>query len=149
VQRSLWLAVWQAGQVTQLGHRATTKGGRLLVERMSSLLPVPVEAIPFDGPVVLDMLWSAFFATGDPVYVERIVGALELLIDDDQRRVAIGQSAMWSLAANRDVHPIVKATCELIMHEVAHLDRLTVGGVVREALTQIANAPAAPTTGLP
>ncbi|HLO75147.1 MAG TPA: hypothetical protein VK196_01665 [Magnetospirillum sp.] len=69
-------------------------------------------------PVHVDMLWAAFFATGEPVYVARIAGLLDgwmpesqlqpLLAvaardEDSARRAMAGvlaDAAQWSLAAN-------------------------------------------------
>jgi hypothetical protein len=141
MQRSLWLAVWWSGNAALLRDRGASKRARAYVHRLLSLNPVPITKLPFDGPVILDMLWMAFFATGDPIFVQRIVLALELLCSPDRRRVAIAQSAMWSLTGLRAAHPIVAETCDRMAEDFAHLDRLTVGAVMREALLKMSEAP--------
>lgn len=142
-QRSVWMAAWSAGAPAELLReraRATSKAAVLFVDTLSARTPIPVEHIPLNGPVVLDMLWSTFFATGEPRYIERVIEAIALLLDDDARLKVVGQSAIWSLGANARAHPLVVQTCEKVARSFDALDPLTVGGVVRSGLDNVVKA---------
>lgn len=137
--RTLWIAAWWAGQAESAGvlEQATRTSKRAAAFVQTALLanrPVPLLEVPLEGPVVLDMLWTGFFASGNAAHVERIIEALALLVEEDVRRSAVGQSAMWSLRANAPNHPVVLDTCRRVARRLDGLEDLTVGGVIRNAL---------------
>lgn len=60
-----------------------------------------------------DMLWGAFFASGDSIYVRAIVNNLGDLDErKDLARYMTATSAAWSLAANAQSHPRVRRYLE-------------------------------------
>ena len=82
--------------------------------------PIPdLNIININSPIVLDMLWAAFMATGDVKHVDRIIGVLahdkELDtkgMDQDQRKRArrewfVVKAAEWSLTSNAFQHELV------------------------------------------
>ena len=77
-------------------------------------LAVPViEKVPIDKPAVLDLQWGAFFATGDPKYVLRVVSALTKTDSTDKTGDSIlKKAAMWSLASNAAQHEKVMDICK-------------------------------------
>ncbi|MDQ3033205.1 MAG: hypothetical protein M3Y87_12370 [Myxococcota bacterium] len=87
-----------------------------------------------DDPVILDALWSHYFATGDARAVRRIVSALEHLGDvgaaaafktsaktpEDRARAvrdAIYQAASWSLTSLMKEHAPLTATCDRLLDD--------------------------------
>ena len=85
---------------------------RPFLDELKARKPVPLTALPFDSPLVLDALWGAWFASGDAKYALRVAGALPLLDEYDpndgsrqptrgqRERFAIGDAARWSLTSN-------------------------------------------------
>ena len=86
---------------------------RRYAEALKGRRPVPLTALPFDSPLVLDALWGAYFAGGDARYALRVADALPLLDElrpttaatraaDERtlRRFAVGDAARWSLTTN-------------------------------------------------
>ncbi len=73
----------------------------------------PLLTVDVDSPMILDMLWSAFFATGDEKPVLRILSAL------DSPDPVVSGAAQWSLASNAQRHPIVRQICQKASSESA------------------------------
>ncbi|MBI5471011.1 MAG: hypothetical protein HY961_01555 [Ignavibacteriae bacterium] len=79
-------------------------------------------------PSVNDMLWGAFFASGDRRLIERLVS--EMRFCDEKESIPLyltGASARWSLCSNARQHPKVKDFLEEMKSTVptelkAHLD---------------------------
>ncbi len=61
-------------------------------------------------PADLDKLWSAFVASGDRIYVERVMSVLPE-INGSGERIIMGGAAQWSLSANVKQHALVKQIC--------------------------------------
>jgi TonB family protein len=60
-----------------------------------------------------DMYWGAFFATGNPDYLSRLVGQLHYVDErNDFSLFMTGVSAEWSLASNAQSHILVRSTLE-------------------------------------
>lgn len=60
-----------------------------------------------------DMSWGAFFATGDPTHLQRLIGHLAGLDDRwDADRFWSAATAMWSLARNAPEHSRVLSTLQ-------------------------------------
>jgi hypothetical protein len=81
--------------------------------------PVPLAERPITTPADLDMLWGAFFATGEAVYVRRILGVLPWSNDPDKNvaRMMVGSAARWSLKSHAPRHPKVMDICEEALAE--------------------------------
>jgi len=61
--------------------------------------------LPLENPSILDMLWAAYMATGDEVYLARLAEVLawdieEIEASGDLLRAAIYMSAEWSILSN-------------------------------------------------
>lgn len=58
-----------------------------------------------------DMYWGAFFATGNPAFVHRLIDTLRYF--DERKDLALfqaGATAKWSLVSNGETHPLVRKT---------------------------------------
>jgi len=61
------------------------------------------------SPQVNDMYWGAFFASGHPAYVRRLID--ELMYCDERQDMQLflsGATAKWSLLSNAKSHPLVR-----------------------------------------
>ena len=75
-------------------------------------VPPNLEEIPIDNSSILDILWSAFMATGSEKYVIRIISALSSKkSQDDPVKKMITSMAKWSLESNIKNHQKVKLIC--------------------------------------
>jgi len=102
-----------------------------LAEFATNAVP-DASAFSITDPSVLDFYWGAYFATGDPSAIRRIISALEFQKDSgaiarfqsshqteaDKRAAlneAIFQAAMWSLTANSKQDEEVFAACKALL----------------------------------
>jgi len=117
LRRTVWLALWLSNirwAHHHLSRRAQDATGEDL-DYLQILLnnePFNLRQLKPANPSHLDMLWGAFFASGESQYVKRIISALTFL---DQRRdpfkYATAASAKWSLKS-RSLHDAkVLETC--------------------------------------
>lgn len=125
VQRTFWLAAHMGGVSIDavrehVDEKKISNESKRFLVMLGALDPVPVEALPITGPVVLDMLWGAFFVTGDATYIRRIIiEALALITEEnDPLAQATAGSALWSLKANAHAHPVIVETCRALLPEV-------------------------------
>jgi len=114
---------------------------------------VDIRALEPKDPVVLDMLWADFFATGDAAPVRRIIyalnydkydGALERYKSskkteqdrNDAIRDSVFQAARWSLESNVRKHSRVAEIAEqmLFNDELTQSERLWISVVLAKAL---------------
>ena len=58
------------------------------------------------NPLKLDMTWSAFFGTGNKIYIEKIFTALDKEPDNELVKITQG-AAKWSLESNIKSHEAV------------------------------------------
>lgn len=72
--------------------------------------PDNLKTMPIRTPADLDKLWSAFVASGDRIYVERVMSVLPE-INGSGERIIMGGAAQWSLSANVKQHALVKQIC--------------------------------------
>jgi len=126
---TLHLAVWSSG--TPEGRACLLQAGVT-----PDQLPSAIDALrhPLDQPVVIDMLWAHYFATGNEAAVRRIISVLEHLGDrgaaarfretkqtpQDQARVmrdALFQAAEGSLVSLMQEHAPLFALCERIFED--------------------------------
>src|ERR1700680_3180547 len=60
-----------------------------------------------------DMYWGAFFASGNPDYLKKLVDQLHYVDErNDSYLFMTGVSAKWSLASNAQSHILVRSTLE-------------------------------------
>ena len=112
--RSLWQAN-TAETLKVLAHWPVTKTGKI-IENLKQTPPIDLKTTNVDSPEILDMLWATFFASGNPFYVERIIGVLDLPTDTGQKQSRISNmllvgAAKWSLSSNAVQHELVHETC--------------------------------------
>ena len=126
--RGLDLAVWLSGAPTARAWLAERTTDPLFDGAPPDLLERDI-----DGPIMLDVLWQYYFATGELRAVRRIVSVLEYMSDlgaaesfrqtaqtDDDRaramRDAMFQAASWSLGSLMQEHTPLKDYCgELVL----------------------------------
>jgi hypothetical protein len=72
-----------------------------------------VARIEIKSPDTNDLYWGAFFASGNPIYVKKILQLVPLADERDDFMVwATGATAKWSLASNASQHPLVRSILE-------------------------------------
>lgn len=129
------------GTARELVHTAAwlsdTDAGRAYLERANAApalrrRPPDILTRPIEDPVMLDALWSHYFATGDERAVRRVVTALEHLGDlgaaaafqtsaktaEDRARAvrdAIYQAASWSISSLAKEHAPLAAMCDRML----------------------------------
>ncbi len=68
---------------------------------------------PGHSPQLNDGWWAAFFASGNPKFVEKIIDQLQYCDErKDQLLFFSGATAKWSLASNARSNPLVRSTVE-------------------------------------
>jgi len=103
-----------------------------LQEIIVRLLESPVQdltTVVIDKSVILDMLWTAFFATGDDWPIRRLISVIHLEKDGVVEEIALGGAADWSLDANSREH---KKVCQICKAELP-----TSSGPTKELLSKI------------
>ncbi len=112
-------ALWQANSEASLKvlARWPDKNREKTIQTIKQTPPIDLETLSIISPEMLDMLWATFFASGNPRYVERIIGVLDLPTDSDQKQARINNlllvgAAKWSLSSNAVQHDLVHQTCE-------------------------------------
>jgi hypothetical protein len=71
------------------------------------------------APSVNDLLWGAFFASGDKRVVERLVSEMQFCDEKDSLQLFLtGASAKWSLSSNAKQHPLVRKYLEELVGKV-------------------------------
>jgi hypothetical protein len=102
------LAEWQLVIDKQPQVTKTTLGRALLWSKSGGVLALPGRSQEMNG-----LYWGAFFASGNPMYVKKL---LELAPFADERNDfnlwGTGATAKWSLASNARQHPLVRKILE-------------------------------------
>lgn len=88
-----------------------------IIEKIKERPPVDLKTIEINSSAILDMLWATFMASGDTLYVERIVSSLSLPTDSEEKdkrlnNLLIVNTAKWSLSSNAVQHELVFKTCQ-------------------------------------
>jgi hypothetical protein len=105
-RESIITAVWlsDTDRARDYLNNLTTTGGpevRQCARQIAATLPPELDRVPVDSPAILDNLWAAFMATGDAIYVVRVISALaEDTVDLDDSVQLLRNTAEWSLASN-------------------------------------------------
>jgi hypothetical protein len=99
-KKAIETALWLNGDAETLKQFATKP------ENYARPAPTKLSHAPVASAAQLDVMWGAFFASGDPVYVKKVIGALEST--DQMTQVA----AQWSLGSNMKQHELVKQTVQ-------------------------------------
>ena len=147
---TLLLAASLSGTKTAMAYlRKQTDSSKYLKD------PVDPRKMEPDQPVVLDMLWADFFATGDSVPIRRIVyalnydkylGALERYKSskktqqdrDEALRESVFEAARWSLESNIQQHKRVAMIVEGIFldGQITQPERVWLAAVLSKALPE-------------
>lgn len=84
-----------------------------LINYLLNTIPPNIEEIPLDNPAMIDILWSAFMATGKEEYVIKIISCLsESSADHDSFETMMSQMAQWSLTSYLKKHEKVRLICQ-------------------------------------
>lgn len=139
----VWLAVWFAG--TEPAMKLLRSAAQKETEAVSKTLAVfdepsrPIVEFAVETGQHLDLFWGAFFATGKPEYIVRIIGCLPWTLKNPQENTmeyAIGRVAEWSLQANARAHPRVLAICKSELEKQSGDTRQLLEKVIREVEKQ-------------
>lgn len=97
----------------------------------------------FTSPNRLTELWAAYFMSGDPIYVRRIIQALEWATpeEEDQMRTLIGGGAYWSLVRNCHMHSKVLETCRSELKSAEGRIERSLKAVLHEAEAKLTTEP--------
>ena len=111
---ALWYSATLEG-VEQLKKEAVKAASpdRADIVRLTKTKPPSIADLEVTEPAVLDMLWASFMATGDELYVVRIISTLPWCDEkNDINRLLIGGAARWSLTSNCIQHRKVFEICK-------------------------------------
>lgn len=65
------------------------------------------------SPILNDMYWGAFFASGDVSYIDKLIDKLQYINERENKDLFLAAgTAKWSLGSNALFHPKVKAAIE-------------------------------------
>jgi len=90
----------------------TEPGLKNFIQKLLENEPADLTMDPITDAVMLDMLWSAFDATGADWPIQRIISVIELEKTGHGMDIAIGGAANWSLTSNSRQHKKVCQICE-------------------------------------
>jgi hypothetical protein len=123
---------------------AQSKKTREVLEAALEMDHSVVLGLPERSPSMNDMYWGAFFASGRPDLLERLIGLTEHWEErKDLNLFVTGGSALWSLGSNARTHARVRASLEAARAgaDPKKRERLTLAlsdpGSVRERMTTI------------
>ncbi|MDO8730705.1 MAG: hypothetical protein Q7J69_05960 [Candidatus Omnitrophota bacterium] len=128
-------ALWLADTVKSrelLGKAKTQWNTPLLsgiIDRKNKSRADNLMEAPIQSPLILDMLWATFFATGSPEPIERIISVLHLMKEGHEMELLVGGAADWSLASNAQQHQRVYELCKAKLESSE--------GVTKELLQEI------------
>jgi len=60
---------------------------------------------------ILDILWASYFASGEEIYIKKIISAIPMMESEIREEVTIGSVAKWSLESNSKHHPNILEIC--------------------------------------
>lgn len=121
-------------------------------ERLAALRLVPIDLTAFDvtESFHLDMLWGAFFGSGDHAHLRRIALTMPWA-DDEEASVAkraIGSAACWSVQSNSDQNAHVRAAIRAIFEDDRELGMAYDRGINRHVADFASGALGTPPTTL-
>ncbi len=136
-------ALWHSNMVQTNAFLRTIadQSSEKVRDRVNELLrrtPLTPLNAPMVSPAVLDILWGAFFATGDEQYIERIISVLPWLeTKGNVDRLLIGGAAQWSLTSNAVQHQKVLNICQKQLRKQPKEVKAILQEIVDNALKEI------------
>lgn len=112
---ALWLS--ESSEHLKLMEANMTRGTADQRERVAVLKTRPPREadlllVDVQDPRHINLLWSAFSATGEEAYVRRIIAYVKLYgSEETQLAGAIGEAALMTLASNVTQHEVVERIC--------------------------------------
>lgn len=103
---------WRKAVDRQKGPAREVLRQALKLSEPGELLAAEFASIEFN-----DRCWGAFFASGNAAWLRKLAEQLPLIDKSDARLFWAGATAMWSLARNASVHPLVRLTLVEVMAE--------------------------------
>lgn len=141
----LWTALWwshtkESGQLLdEIAKTLSPKTQTSLLEQIAKP-PEPIEKMDINHPNVVDMLWGAFFATGDEKYIQRLISVLSWETQSkDLNKMQVAASVRWSLTSNAEQHPAVLQICQQVREKQPDL-RTVLDPVIEKATKNLATA---------
>lgn len=106
--------------------------------KIQSNPPIDLKTIQINSPLILDMSWATFMASGDLQYVERIIQVLSYSNESEKKDERINNSilvgaAKWSLSSNAVQHELVYKKCQ----EFADSKDPNIKEAINEILTKV------------
>jgi hypothetical protein len=103
----------RTGEWERLIARQPATARQILARAMAWARLGGVAVMDEQSPETNDLFWGAFFASGNPVYVKKLLQLVPLAAGrDDFMLWATGATAKWSLASNASQHPLVRSILE-------------------------------------
>ncbi len=119
-RKVIWFAAWEADlpaarEQLRAARELEEGNAKKLIDVLLAEPPTSLKEREIESATDLDMLWSAYFATGDKNYVERIINVLAWTHEkEDATKLLLGVTARWSLAANARRHKPVMTICKKV-----------------------------------
>jgi len=120
VWQSLWLSnLLQAHSFLKARMRIGDSMEQSVIKMMFDRQAVDLKQAIVAGPASLDLLWGAFFASGDAEYVKKIVEVLSWPEDDvDLNKIMVKGMARWSIISIAKRHKLVLETCKKVQQSI-------------------------------
>jgi hypothetical protein len=125
LRRTVWLGLWLSNTEPARDHLSclaqnATRGDLDYLRILLTNQPFDLRQLKPVDPNHLDMLWGAFFASGEPQYLKRIIWAMSFL---DQRtdpfKYATAAAAKWSLKSHALDDANILETCRDELREAS------------------------------
>lgn len=138
-RRITWMALWMSNDDAARKYLEEQKRSRTGEDHQ--YLDVLLASERFDlgarkihSAEDVDLLWGAFFASGNEQWVRQIIGVLpEWRHRDNPTRFRIGAAAKWSLANNAKIHDRVMSICRKEMESVGEETRPLLKDIIDKA----------------
>ncbi|MFC1744604.1 hypothetical protein ACFL35_11490 [Candidatus Riflebacteria bacterium] len=109
-------ALWQADIAPgktffQKLLKSKSKENLELAKEFTTKKPELLEKMEIKTPADMDMCWGAFFATGNPQFINKLIKLLDRYNSKNSRDRSMVGAAEWSLRANAMDHPEVTNIC--------------------------------------
>jgi len=104
-----------------------------IIGRQLSNHPKDVLEASIGSPLILDMLWAIFFATGSDLPVKKIISVIALQEQDHGQEIMVGGAPNWSLRSNAQQHKKVYEICKQELAASRGVSKQLLSQVIAEA----------------